>query len=191
MPLILEGIVTTHSPSGVLNIAPMGPMVDESLTWLQLRPFQTSTTFANLKATGVGVFHVIDDVLLIAQAALGPLESVPETQPAMTITGSVLMAAARWYEFRVETLDDSRERTEIMCRVQHVGRIKDLFGFHRARHAVLEATILATRCHLIPEGDLRKQLADLKTIVDKTAGPHEQAAFQHVEKHVDAAYSGR
>ena len=31
--MILEGIVTTLSPDGVLNIAPMGPQIDPDLTW--------------------------------------------------------------------------------------------------------------------------------------------------------------
>ena len=36
-----------------------------------LRPFHTSTTYHNLKARGEGVLHVTDDVLLLAQTAIG------------------------------------------------------------------------------------------------------------------------
>ena len=73
--MIAEGIVTSQNRDGLLNIAPMGPIVDESLTWLRLRPFQTSTTFRNLQETRCGVFHVVDDVLLIAQSAINRLLS--------------------------------------------------------------------------------------------------------------------
>ena len=69
--MILESIVTTIDQQGEINIAPMGPIVDEAMTRLLLRPFETSTTFRNLKSSGRGILHVTDDVLLLAQAALG------------------------------------------------------------------------------------------------------------------------
>ncbi len=74
--MILEGVVTTRDPHGRLNVAPMGPIVDAEMRELRLRPFQTSTTFRNLKTTGCGVFHVTDDVLLIARAAVGKRQVV-------------------------------------------------------------------------------------------------------------------
>ena len=182
--MIIEGIVTSQNREGILNIAPMGPIVDESLTWFRLRPFQTSTTFRNLEATGCGVFHVVDDVLLIAQAALNRLPLEVPTRAAFTIPGQVLEAACRWFEFRVETLDASQARSEIQCRVTHAGVIREFIGFHRARHAVLEATILATRLHLLPREQILAQFQELKVIVDKTAGPREFEAFALVEAYV-------
>lgn len=182
--MIIEGIVTSQNREGRLNIAPMGPIVDESLTWFRLRPFQTSTTFRNLEATRCGVFHVVDDVLLIAQAALNQLPEEVPTRAALTIGGRVLEAACRWYEFRVETLDASQERSEIQCVVTHTGVIREFFGFNRAKHAVLEATILATRLHLIPRELIQSQLQTLRVIVDKTAGPREFEAFALVESYI-------
>src|SRR5437762_407739 len=117
--MILEGIVTTLDLQGTLNVAPMGPIVDESLTRLHLRPFQTSQTYRNLKARPCGVFHVVDDVLLLVQAAIGRLEPLPASFPAEKISGRVLKAACRWYEFEIESCDDTRERTEIEARVVH------------------------------------------------------------------------
>ena len=60
----------------------MGPEVDPSLSMARfvLRPFYTSTTYHNLKARGEGVFHVTDDVLLLAQTAIGAAPfPVPDT----------------------------------------------------------------------------------------------------------------
>ena len=59
---ILEGLVVTLDAAGAANVAPMGPRVDRAISRLVLRPFQTSQTYQNLKQTGRGVFHVIDDV---------------------------------------------------------------------------------------------------------------------------------
>lgn len=187
--MILEGIVTTRNDDGTINVAPMGPIVDESMAWLRLRPFQTSTTFHNLKRQRAGVFHVIDDVLLLARAAIGRLEETPETRPAEQIDGAVLVDACRWYEFEVVSIDDSHERSEIVTNVVHVGRIRDFFGFNRAKHAVLEAAILATRVHLLSPDEIRGELSRLRTPVVKTAGPRETEAFQLVEDFVEESLS--
>ena len=79
--MILEGIVTTLNLEGALNIAPMGPQVDSdsAMARFVLRPYRTATTYQNLKARGEGVFHVTDDVLLLAQTAIG---SAPQPMPA-------------------------------------------------------------------------------------------------------------
>ena len=71
--MILEGIVTTLNDDATLNIAPMGPRVDAgvALARFELRPYRSSTTYYNLKKRGEGVFHVTDDVLLLAQTAIG------------------------------------------------------------------------------------------------------------------------
>ena len=183
--MILEGIVTTRNADGSTNIAPMGPIVDAGMTHFTLRPFQTSTTYANLKRTGCGVLHVTDDVLLLAQAALERFEALPPLQPAAVIDGSVLADACRWYEFQVSSIDDTTERTVIDADVVHTGRIRDFFGFNRAKHAVLEAAILATRLHLLPLDDVRRQLSVLRTPLEKTAGPQEREAFALIEKYVD------
>ena len=57
-------------------------------------------------------------------------------------------------------------------------------GFNRARHAVLEAAILATRTHLIPAEQIREEFAKLQVIVDKTAGPREQEAMALLTEYV-------
>jgi hypothetical protein len=182
--MILEGIVTTISPEGTLNIAPMGPIVDADMRRLTLRPFQTSDTYRNLKAHGEGVFHVTDDVLLLAQAAVGPVTPMPEVVRAQRILGYVLADACRHYEFVVRSIDDRSERVTIDVDVLHAGRQRDFFGFNRAKHAVLEAAILATRLALLPREHLAAEFQKLKVIVDKTGGQREKEAFAFLEAYL-------
>lgn len=188
--MILEGIVTTQNAAGKLNVAPMGPIVDAAMQTFVLRPFQTSTTYGNLKIHPFGVFHVVDDVLLLAKAAIGRLVDPPETFPAITIPGQVLKSACRWYEFRVESLDESTERTQIEASVIHAGRLRDFFGFNRAKHAVLEAAILATRIHLLPADEILTQFDALRPPVDKTASEQERVAFELLDEYVKEALTG-
>lgn len=181
---ILEGIVTTLNEDGTANISPMGPFVDEGMTRLLLRPYQTSTTYRNLKRTGEGVLHVTDDVELIARTAVGRLESPPRLLPAPQVAGKILADACRWYEFRVMQLDDSQPRTEIEAEVVGQGRMRDFFGFNRAMHAVLEAAILATRIEWLPAEEILADFQRLAVPVEKTAGDRERRAFAFLQQYV-------
>jgi hypothetical protein len=84
----------------------------------------------------------------------------------------------------VVSVDATPPRSRIVSRVVHRGFRREFIGFNRARHAVLEATILATRTHLIPLEQIREELARLQVIVDKTAGPREQEAMAFVSAYV-------
>jgi hypothetical protein len=175
--MILEGIVTTISTNGEVNIAPMGPLVEPDMERFVLRPFPTSRTYRNLKARGEGVFHVTDDVLLLAKAAIGVVNPLPALVPAQCITGCVLEHACRAYEFRVQRMDESQERVWIDAEVVHARRMRDFIGFNRAKHAVVEAAILATRRHLLPHEHIEAEYRKLAILVEKTGGPQEREAF--------------
>ncbi len=189
--MILEGIVTTLGASGVLNIAPMGPRVDADMARFVLRPFPTSQTYHNLKSLGEGVLHVTDDVLLLARAALGPVEPPPPLQPAAAVRGMVLAGACRYYEFRVRSVDESEPRVRIEAEVVRAGRLRDFFGFNRAKHAVVEAAILATRTDFLPPDEVEAEYRRLAVLVDKTGGPQEHEAFDFLRRHVERARQGR
>ena len=183
--LILEGIVTTTSAAGEVNIAPMGPRVDQQMKSFTLRPFQTSQTFKNLKEHGEGVFHVVDDVMMLAQAAVGSIEPAPVLMMATKIRGYILQEACRFYEFTVLRLDDRHERAEIDVKVAATGKLHEFFGFNRAKHAVVEAAILATRVQLLPRQQLLNELVRLSVPVDKTGGSREREAFQFLSAYIE------
>jgi hypothetical protein len=182
--MILEGIVTTVSPEGEVNIAPMGPHVEAGMERFVLRPFKTAQTYRNLKAHGEGVLHVTDDVLLLARAAVGPVEPPPLLIPATRVKGFVLQNACRFFEFRVRELDDREERTRIEVETIHSGSLRDFFGLNRAKHAVVEAAILATRTHLLPLGEIEAEYRKLAVLVQKTGGPQEKEAFAFLTAYV-------
>ena len=85
--MIVEGLLTTVDSAGNLNVAPMGPIVDGDFAALTLRPFRGSTTYENLLATKVAVFHIVDSVDLIAEAAIRKLSRnrIPPTKPAAKV----------------------------------------------------------------------------------------------------------
>jgi hypothetical protein len=182
--VILEAIVTTVSDGdGALNVAPMGPKVEPGMRRFLLRPFRTSTTYRNLKAHGEGVLHVTDDVLLLARAAIGA-EFEAATRPADIVKGHILIDSCRYYEFRVIDLDDREERTTVVVETVAEGRLRDFFGLNRAKHAVVEAAILATRTEFLPLEEILGDYRRLAPLVEKTGGPAEHEAFALLSRHV-------
>lgn len=182
--MILEALVTTINPDGTPSISPMGPLVDPRMHQFVLRPYQTSGTFANLKRTRQGVLHVTDDVEMLARAAVHQLDPLPRLVKAKKVQGVVIADACRWYEFQVTALEDQAQRTTIACDVVAKGRIRDFFGFNRAKHAVLEAAILATRLEFMPPQEVCAEFRRLAVIVEKTAGDQERRAFQFLDEYV-------
>lgn len=71
--------------------------------------------------------------------------------------------------------------------VVHTEIVREFFGFNRAKHAVLEAAILATRIGLLPRSEIESEFERLAVIVKKTGGQQEHQAFAHlkcaIEKH--------
>lgn len=184
MPMIIEGILTTQNADGTANVAPMGPIVSPDWTEFVFRPFPSSITYGNLKRAGGGVFHVTDDVDLIVHAALDLPYPAPRLHPATTVAGHVLSDACRWYEVEIGQIDESGERPRMTARTVATGRQRDFLGFNRARHAILEATILATRLHLVTRAEIERQFAMFAVIVDKTASPEDAAVFRLIQHHV-------
>lgn len=189
--MILEGLVTTLDPDGSLHLAPMGPRVAADFSRFTLRPFPTSNTYRNLLRHPEGVLHVTDDALLLAKAAVGAVGVFPPTRPAERVRGFVLADCCRHFEFVVTSVDDSAERVTIEAEVVHAGRTRDFFGFNRAKHAVVEAAILATRFHLLPLAEVASEFEKLRVIVGKTGGEAEHAAMDLLEAKLRDAEAAR
>jgi hypothetical protein len=179
--MILEALVTTLDADGAPHLAPMGPRVAPDFTRFTLRPFPTSHTYHNLLRHGEGVLHVTDDALLLARAAIGTVTEMPPVRPAEHVRGFVLADCCRYFEFVVKSVDASSERVTIETEVVHSCRVRDFFGFNRAKHAVVEAAILATRLHILPLAEVAAEFAKLRVIVGKTGGAEERAAMDLLE----------
>jgi hypothetical protein len=189
--MILEALVTTLDADGAPHLAPMGPRVAPDFARFTLRPFPTSHTCHNLLRHGEGVLHITDDALLLARAAIGAVDDLPPVRPADRVRGFVLADCCRFFEFVVTSVDASTERVTVEAEVVHSGRVRDFFGFNRAKHAVVEAAILATRLHLLPLAEVAAEFAKLRAIVGKTGGPNERAAMDVLDAKLRDAEAGR
>jgi uncharacterized protein len=189
--MIIESILTTLDPSGTVNCAPMG--VEWGEETIVIKPFVDTTTFRNLSASPgeaprAAVVNLTDDVMLFARGVVET--AVFPHGPATVVPGVVLEAATSWREVVVVSLDATPPRSRIVTRVAHRGFRREFIGFNRARHAVLEAAILATRTHLLPAEQIRQEWERLEIIVAKTAGPNERRAMDLLTAHLEQKFAG-
>jgi hypothetical protein len=180
--MIIESVVTTLDAQGQPNFAPMGVTWGESE--ILLRPYRETTTFRNLSATGDAVVNIVDEVQYFVKGAL--FSPVFPSEPARVVKGVVLVAACSWVELRVRQAETAEPRARFACDIVHRGEKRPFLGYNRARNAVLEATILATRTRILPISEILGEFRRLQVIVDKTAGPAEREAMAELSRFVEA-----
>jgi hypothetical protein len=181
--VIVETIVTTIAADGTVNAAPMG--VEWGEDTIILKPFLDTATYRNVRATGAAVVNLTDDVRVFVRSAIGNPQYA--TVPAEVLRGVVLADCCSWREVEVRSLDSTPPRARIETAVRHRGVRREFIGFNRARHAVVEAAIYATRLHILPRPFIDSEFARLQIIVDKTAGEHELEAMALLTEYVRAA----
>ena len=181
---LIETVVTTTGGDGVVNCAAMGVRwgAEELVFW----PFDATRTLRNLRGHGQAVVHLTDDVLLFVEAALG--HPRPAMRPATAIDGSVIEDVQSWREVVVTEIvpaSGHSPRSRVRARVVATGMgTQPPLGLCRARHAAVEASILASRLKWLGAGHVLAELARLQVLVDKTAGPRERAAMDYVRRYV-------
>jgi hypothetical protein len=178
--MIVETVTTTINPDGTVNCAAMG--VEWGDQAIVIKPYRATRTLRNLEARGAAVVNLTDDILLFTEAALD--DPHPPTRPAEVVEGAVLADACSWREVEVDAIDAAGPRAWVTTRVVARGTGREFIGWSRAHHAVLEASILASRVRRLPAGEVRAELARLAVVLDKTAGPRERAAMDRVLERV-------
>jgi len=181
---LIETVVTTTGSDGVVNCAAMGVRwgEEELVFW----PFHATRTLKNLRRRGEAVVHLTDDVLLFVEAALG--HPRPALRTPGVVAGGVIEEAIAWREVVVTQItpsEDGRPRSRVRARVVAAGTgTGQALGLCRARHAAVEASIVASRLRWLGGERVWAELARLQELVDKTAGSRERAAMAYVRRYV-------
>ena len=183
--MIIETIVTTLDTDGAVNIAPMGVEWSGGDEPPVLKPFLETVTYRNVVATRAAVVNLVDDVRVFARAAIS--NPSYEVLPATIVRGVVLGVACSWRELQIRSIDSTPPRSRMETEIVHHGFRREFIGFNRARHAVLETAIYATRVHMLARDFLESELARLQVMVDKTAGPDEQEAMAVLSDYIRSA----
>jgi len=174
--LILEAIITSENADGTMHVAPMGPHVSDDLSQWTLKPFQSSTTFRNLRASNRCVVNVVDDSMLLTLAVTGQANTAASR--FVDSCGFVLHGACHWYALSIKSWDVSQPRAIALCEVQSTGVERPFFGWNRAKHAVVELAILTSRIDMLAPESIQSEIDRLQILIDKTAGKSETDAFR-------------
>jgi hypothetical protein len=184
MPMIRETIVTTADAGGKVHIAPIGIIADAD-DWI-IAPFRPSTTLDNLLAVPFAVANYVDDVRVFA----GCLTGRPDwpTVAANTVPVPRLAMALAHAELAVAAVTADERRPRFRCRVVHRASHAPFEGFNRAKAAVIEAAILASRLDMLPRDKVEAEMAYLQIAVGKTAGAAEEEAWGWIMEKIRSHY---
>jgi len=178
--MIIETIVSTLDETGNPNFAPMGITLGEE--YVTVRPYRQTQTCRNLLSSGCGVANISDDVLAYVQCGLYGV--ILPVSPARTVQGFIYQETCAWWEFEVVSKSESGARLDVQCRVVYQGHQKEFMGFCRAKNAVIESAILATRLDLLDRTLLMGKLVSYREIIEKTGSEKEAEAFRLIWEYV-------
>ncbi len=184
MPMIRETIVTTIDAAGRVHVAPFG-LTEHEGGWI-IAPFRPSTTLDNLLAIPFAVANFTDDVRIFAGSLTGRIDW--PLKPVDDFAVPRLAAALTHAELAVDTIEDDAERPRFLCRMQRIEHHDVFLGLNRAKAAVIEAAILASRLDFLPRERIESEMTQLQIAVDKTAGPEEREAWNWLAEKVRAYY---
>jgi hypothetical protein len=181
---ISEVRITTVNGDGSFNAAPMG-VVRKEVEHIEIRPYKTSSTHANLVRHSKACVNVTDDPVTYMMTAFKE-ESFPH-QKVHSIDMDLRLSSSDAHVFLVVdgSHDHSEDRSSFKCRVVGI-EIKRPFprAFSRGRAEAIEAVIHATRIeHCIKVSELTKletlikQFHMCKDIVERVSHPESREAM--------------
>lgn len=181
--MIWETIVTTRAPDGRVHIAPMG-IRESPEGHIILAPFRPSTTLENVLATRVAAVSVTDDVRVFAGCLTGRRDW--PIQACERIACPRLANALAHRELALARIDEDEQRPRLHCEVVLETTHRPFRGFNRAQAAVIEASILVSRLHMLPRQKIDSEMSYLAIAIEKTAGPHEREAWSWLKERIAA-----
>ena len=171
--IINEIIITTLNEDRSVHIAPMGVRRENNL--FVIAPFKPSTTLENLERDGQAVINMTDDVRIFAGCLTGHYDW--PTVNTSSIEGKRLKAALSHIEIEVARQEDDEIRPVFYCQEKYQENHAPFMGLNRAKAAVLEAAVLVSRLHMLPDEKIDNEIKYLQIAIDKTASEHELEAW--------------
>ena len=171
--MIKETIITTLNADGSIHIAPMGVRYEDD--FYVIAPFKPSTTLKNLERSGQAVINMIDDVRIFAGCLTGHYDW--PTINTSVIDGKRLVAALSHIEIEVAHQEGDGLRPVFYCSEKHQETHAPFMGLNRAKAAVLEVAVLASRLHMLTDEKIDNEIEYLQIAIDKTASADELVAW--------------
>ena len=137
-----------------------------------------------MRATNRCVIHITDDARLLVDAIVG-FESQPPHE-FIDGAGYILTATNRAFALKLSDWQMTPPRASVIGEIKFCRELRPHSGWNRAKHAILEATIDATRIGLLPAGTIYEKIRIAEAMVAKTGGTTEEAAIRRLREFVVA-----
>lgn len=171
--MIYETIVTSLNEDGGAHVAPFG--IREQDGMVLIAPFRPSISLDNLQRSRCAVLNLTDDVRVFAGSLTG--HRYWPARRAEYVDGWVLECALAHRELELIEVRDDQIRPQLLFKVVHERIHAPFRGFNRAQAAVIEASVLVSRLHMLPMEKIDAELKYLSIAVEKTAGERELQAW--------------
>ena len=185
--MITETIITTRAENDHTHIAPMGIRKQDGL--ILLAPFRPSRSLDNMLREGSAIINYTDDVRIFAGCLTGHWDW--PLCPAIKVCGQRLENCLSHVELKLEHIRDDEQRPELLFRPVYEEIHAPFRGFNRAQAAVIEASILVSRLHMLPPEKIESEIDYLAIAIEKTAGPREQLAWDWLLQRIDTFHAGQ
>ncbi len=174
MTYVRETIVTTKNIDDTIKVSPLGIYIENNI--LKIRPFKPSISLENILRNGSGVINYIDDVRIFASCIVKKNIKINFLK-TKHIDCSSIKGAISHTEFIVEHIEHDNLRPTITCKPVNEEIHKMYYGMNRAKSAVLELCILASRLGIIEDKKIQNEIKYLQIAINKTAGDNELEAW--------------
>ena len=182
MTYVRETIVTTKNIDNTIKVSPLGIYIEKNT--LKIRPFKPSISLENILRNKSGVINYIDDVRIFASCITKKNINI-DFEKVNFIDCSRIDGAISHTEFVVEHIEDDDQRPTITCKPVNEEVHKIFYGLNRAKSAVLELCILASRLGIIEDKKIQDEIKYLKIAIDKTAGKNELEAWAWLNDYIN------
>ena len=148
MTYVRETIVTTKNIDNTIKISPLGIYIDEEI--LRIKPFKPSISLDNILRNKSGVINYVDDVRVFASCIVKNDLKIELTK-VDKIDCSRIKSAVSHTEFIIDHVKDDNLRPTIICKPVNEEIHRMYYGLNRAKSAVLELCILASRLGIVSD----------------------------------------
>jgi len=141
-----------------------------------IRPFSGSHTWENLASGDFAAANITDSVLSFVLSVVDPTRLI--TVPALRAPCSVLEDSCGRLELKMVERNLSGQRGLCVFEVLHREAGRPFSGFNRARCALVEALVAATRISVNGPAPFIERYETAADLVERTGGPEENEALR-------------
>ena len=181
MGYVRETLVTTKNIDESIKVSPLGVYIDDKI--LELKPFKPSKSLENILRNESGVINYVDDVRIFASCITNKGIQI-NFKKVSKIDCSRIEKAISHTEFIVKDIKDDNQRPTIICEPINEETHKMFYGFNRAKSAIIELCILASRLGIIEDSKIKREISYLKIAIEKTAGENELEAWNWLIEYI-------